>query len=65
MRTGLVRHYGEKETAEEYIDVVVKHFGRSERVRETALKMYYYIAQNTTVNDLHKSMLAMTWLIDV
>lgn len=61
MRTGLVRCYGEKDTVEEYIDIAVRHFRRSKRVRDTAVKYYYYIAkQPKPINDLYKSMLAMT-----
>lgn len=61
MRTGLVRYYGEKNTVEEYIDVAIRHFRRSKRVRDIAIKYYYYIAkQPTPINDLYKSMLAMT-----
>ena len=59
MRTGLVRRYGEKDTVQEYIDVVVKHFRLSREVRNTALKMSYVIAQKTAINNLYKSMLAM------
>lgn len=61
MRTGLVRCYGEKDTVEEYIDVAIKHFRCSREVRNTALKMNHYIAQQPTpISDLYKSMLAMT-----
>jgi len=61
MRTGLVRCYGEKDTVQEYIDVAVKHFGRSKGVRDTAIKYSFYIAKHKApINDLYKSMLAMT-----
>jgi hypothetical protein len=53
MRTGLVRCYGVKDTVEEYIDVAVRHFGCSREVRNSAVKMYYYIAQRTTINNLY------------
>jgi hypothetical protein len=60
MRTGLVRCYGEKDTVQEYIDVAVRHFRRSKVVHDTALKMFNYMAQNTTFSGLSPSMRAMT-----
>jgi hypothetical protein len=60
MRTGLVRRYGEKETVQEYIDDIVKCFRCSKEVRDTSLKMFNYIAQNTSFRGLAPSMQAMT-----
>ena len=60
MRTGLLRRYGKKDTVQEYIDVVIKHFGLSKGVRDTALNMFNYIAQNTSFRGLAPSMQAMT-----
>jgi hypothetical protein len=60
MRTGLVRTYGERDTVQEYIDVVVKHFGLSREVRNTALRMSSYVTQNPANTNPYKSMLAMT-----
>jgi hypothetical protein len=60
MRTGLLRRYGKKDTVQEYIDVVIKHFGLSKEVRDTALKMFNYIAQNTSFRGLAPSIQAMT-----
>jgi hypothetical protein len=60
MRTGLLRRYGKKDTVQEYIDTVIKHFGLSKEVRDTALEMFNYIAQNTTFRGLAPTMQAMT-----
>jgi hypothetical protein len=61
MRTGLVRKYGERDTAQEYIDVVaVQCHNLPKSVRDTALRMYNHIAKNTTFNGRSPSMLAMT-----
>lgn len=62
MRTGLLRLYGKKDTVQEYIDVVIKHFGLSNRVRDTALEMFNYVAQKTSFGGLAPSMLAMTFV---
>jgi hypothetical protein len=40
MRTGFLRRYGKKDTVQEYIDVVIKHFGLPKEVRDTALEMF-------------------------
>lgn len=60
MGTGLLRRYGKKDTVQEYIDVVIKHFGLSKEVRDTALEMFNYIAKNTSFRGLAPSMQAMT-----
>lgn len=60
MRTGLLRRYGKKDTVQEYIDVVVRHFGLSKEVRDTALDMFNYIAQKSSFRGLAPSMQAMT-----
>lgn len=60
MRTGLLRLYGKKDTVPEYIDTVIKHFGLSKGIRDTALEMFNYIAQNSTFGGLAPSMQAMT-----
>jgi hypothetical protein len=60
MRTSLLRRYGKKDTIHEYIDVVIKHFGLPNEVRDTALKMFNYIAQNSSFHGLAPSMQAMT-----
>lgn len=60
MRTGLLRLYGKKDTVPEYIDTVIKHFGLSKGVRDTALEMFNYIAQNSSFRGLAPSMQAMT-----
>jgi hypothetical protein len=60
MITGLLRRYGKKDTVQEYIDVVIKHFGLPKNVRDTALKMFNYIAQNSSFQGLAPSMQAMT-----
>lgn len=60
MRTGLLRHYGKKDTVQEYIDVVIRHLRLPSEVRNTALDMYNYIAKNTSPRGLAPSMQAMT-----
>jgi hypothetical protein len=60
MRTGLLRHYGKKDTVQDYIDVVIKHFGLSKEVRDTALSMFNFLAKNTSFRGLAPSMQAMT-----
>ena len=60
MKTGLLRHYGKKDTVQEYIDVVVRHFKLPKEVRDTALSMYNYIAKNSSFSGLAPSMQAMT-----
>lgn len=60
MRTGLLRHYGKKDTVQEYIDVVIRHFGLSKVVRDTAIDMYNYITKNSPPGGLAPSMQAMT-----
>jgi hypothetical protein len=60
MQTGLVRRYGKKDIVQDYIDVVIKHLGLSKEVRDIALKMFNYIAQNTSFRGLAPTMLAMT-----
>jgi hypothetical protein len=60
MKTGLLRHYGKKDTVQEYIDVVVRHFELPKEVRDTALSMYNYIAKNSSFSGLAPSMQAMT-----
>ena len=60
MQTGLIRRYGKKDTVQVYIDVVIKHLGLSKKVRDIALKMFNYIAQNTSFRGLAPTMLAMT-----
>ncbi|MGA7542594.1 MAG: hypothetical protein WBW34_05965 [Nitrososphaeraceae archaeon] len=60
MRTGLLRRYGKKDTVQEYIDVVIRHFRLPSEVRDTALDMYNYIAKNSSFRGLAPSMQAMT-----
>jgi plastocyanin len=60
MRTGLLRRYGKKDTVQEYIETVIKHFGLSKEVRDTALEMFNYIARNTSFRGLAPTMQAMT-----
>jgi plastocyanin len=60
MRTGLLRLYGKKDTVQEYIDAVIKHFGLSKEIRDIALNMFNYIAKNTSFRGLAPSMQAMT-----
>jgi plastocyanin len=60
MRTGLLRRYGKRDTVQEYIDVVIRHFGLSKEVLDTALNMYNYIAKNASPRGLAPTMLAMT-----
>ncbi|HEU4823196.1 MAG TPA: cyclin family protein [Nitrososphaeraceae archaeon] len=60
MRTGLVRRYGKKDTVQDYIDDVIRHFRLPKEVHDTALKMFNYIAQNTSFRGLAPTMLAMT-----
>jgi plastocyanin len=60
MRTGLVRRYGKKDTVQDYIDDVIRHFGISKEIRDTALKMFNYIAQNASFRGLAPTMMAMT-----
>lgn len=60
MRTGLVRGLGQKKNVEEYIAEAVKYHRCSKRVHDTALKMYYYMAKNTSPLGLAPSMRGMT-----
>lgn len=60
MRTGLVRKYGKRDTVPEYIEVVIMHHKCSKLVGDMALRMYNYIAQNTSFSGRYPSMLAMT-----
>ena len=60
MRTGLLRRYGKKDTVQEYIDVVIRHFRLPPEVRDTALDMFNYLAKNTSPRGLAPSMQAMT-----
>ena len=60
MRTGLLRRYGKKDTVQDYIDVVIKHFGLSKEVHDTALGMFNFLAKNTSFRGLAPSMQAMT-----
>jgi hypothetical protein len=60
MRTGLMRLYGKKDTVQEYVDVVIKHFKLSKEVRDTALTTHNYLAMKTSFRGLAPSMQAMT-----
>jgi hypothetical protein len=60
MKTGLLRRYGKKDTVQEYIDVLVRHFKLPKEVHDTALSMYNYIAKNSSFSGLAPSMQAMT-----
>ena len=60
MRTGLVRSSGEKKNVEEYIAEAVQYLRCPKSVQDTALKMYYYMAKNTSFLGLSPSMRGMT-----
>ena len=60
MQTGLVRRYGKKDTVQDYIDDVIAHLKLPKEVHDTALKMFNYIAQNTSFGGFTPTMLAMT-----
>jgi hypothetical protein len=60
MRTGLVRSSGEKKKVEEYIAAVVQRLRCPNEVQETALRMYYFMAKNTSFLGLSPSMCGMT-----
>ena len=59
LRTGLVRNCGERDTVQEYIDLIVRRLNCSNRVNDTALKMYNYIAQKTTFTGQSPSTMAI------
>lgn len=60
MRTRFVYNFGTKKNVQEYIVDLVQRLRRSEDVRDTAIKMSYHLAKNTSFLGLYPSMRAMT-----
>lgn len=59
LRTGLVRNCGERETVQGYIDLLIRRLNCSNRVYDTALKMYNYMAQKTIFTGQSPSTMAI------